>query len=83
MTPQQHQAALIHSAATTLEIDPTNVLDIGGQSFFLFTRREAGRIIGLAFSRWGWAPAMIAYDARLPRPGKGMEYIATDFPYNR
>lgn len=83
MTPQQSQAALIHSAATSLEIDPTSVIDLGGQSFFLFSRREAGRVIGLCFSRFGWAPSVVLSDARLPRPGRGMEYIATDFPNNR
>jgi len=83
MTLQQSQAALIHSAATSLEIDPTNIVEAGGQSFFLFSRREAGRVIGLCFSRFGWAPSVILSDTRLPRPGRGMEYIATDFPFNR
>jgi hypothetical protein len=72
------QTASLHSAATSLEIDPENTLEIGGQAFFLFYTRDAERVAMQCFRRWHWIPATVLSDTRLPKTRKGMTWLATD-----
>ena len=72
------QTSAVHSAATQLEIDPENVLEIGGQVFFLFYKRDAERVAMQCFRRWQWIPSNVLFDARLPKTSARFQWIATD-----
>jgi hypothetical protein len=62
-----------------LEIDATDCRTIDGQTFFLFSKREAGKVIARCFARFGWSPAMVPFHLSLPPAGKGNQWIATDY----
>ena len=72
------QTASVYGAAQDLEVDPENSLEIGGQVFFLFYKRDAGRVAMQCFRRWQWIPANVLFDSRLPKTSPRMQWIATD-----
>jgi hypothetical protein len=80
MSPQKWQAALIHSAASDLEIDPSDYREVDGQTFFLFSKAEAKKVSLQTFKRFDWFPVDVSFDLRLPPSGKWGQWIATDFP---
>jgi hypothetical protein len=61
-----------------LEIDPTDVVELADQTFFLVYEREGKRISSHCFKRYAWFPVDVLSDVRLPIPGKGMVWIGTE-----
>jgi hypothetical protein len=77
---QTLQAAWINGVCFDLEIDPTDCREANGQTFFLFSNREAAKVVSRCFALNDWSPSLIPFDLALPPAGKGMQWIATDFP---
>jgi hypothetical protein len=62
-----------------LEIDPTDVVELADQTFFLLSEREAKSVSVQCFKRFAWFPVVVeSFDPRLPTAGKGMQWIATE-----
>ena len=72
------QESRIHGIATTLEIDITDSFELAEQTFFLVSDREASRISRECFKYYSWFPVEVLSDSRIPTPGKGMKWIATE-----
>lgn len=80
MSNRFEQESRLHGVATSFEIDPTDVVELAEQTFFLFSEREAKRISSECFKRYAWFPVQIISDVRFPAV-KGMQWIATElFP---
>jgi len=73
------QTALINGACMELEIDATDCREADGQTFFLLSKREAGKVLARCFARFSWSPSMVPFHLSLPPAGKGMQWIATDY----
>ena len=80
MDKQKLQDAWINGVCMDLEIDPTDGRESNGQTFFLFTKREASRVVSRCYALNDWSPVLIPFDLALPPAGKGMQWVATDFP---
>ena len=62
-----------------LEIDASDCRTVNGQTFFLFSKREAGKVLARCFAVNGWSPTIVPFDLSIPPAGKGLQWIATDY----
>jgi hypothetical protein len=78
MSNRYEQESRITNVSHSLEIDVTDSVELADQTFFLVSDREAKRISSACFKRYAWFPVDVLSDVRLPSPGKGMKWIATE-----
>lgn len=72
------QESRLHGVCMDLEIDPSDVVELADQTFFLFSEREARKVSARCFKLYAWFPVDVLSDVRLPKPSKGMKWIATE-----
>ena len=72
------QESRLHGVCMDLEIDPTDVVELADQTFFLLSEREAKQVSVYCFKRYAWFPVDVLSDVRIASPGKGMKWIATE-----
>lgn len=78
MSNRFEQESRLHGVCTDLEIDPTDVVELADQTFFLLSDREAEKVSVRCFKLYAWFPVDVVSDVRLAAPGKGMKWIATE-----